>query len=497
MDKKEKREKIIDFLVFILIFFYILSIIFLKPINDLDELWNYNFARNIKEGLIPYKDFNIIITPLLSIICGGILKLTFNELIIMRILASFLCSTIFFIIYKLFRKLNFKKEIIIIFVFFIGYLLFDVFCIDYNYATLLLVMLIIYREIIDYQKNNQFLKVEIRDDILLGILAGVSFSIKQTSGLLICISLLGNKLLFAKNKEEVKIFLRSFIYRLIGIIIPVFLLLMYLLFNGAFLEFISYTISGISEFNNIVPYKSLIKLDLIGLLSILVPLIIIYSWIKSVIFEKDKNIYILLVYGLANFIICFPISDKIHFLIGVMPIIIILLYETYNLFIKLYKKVTKYRIIEFIMNFFAAFIILFLICNSFINFRFYYNNRNTYSTLNHYRYIIIDQEVEERIKKIDKYITENKNVKILDASATLYMIPIDRYNKDYDMFNKGNFGKNGEARLIDEIAQSQNTIYLILNDKYSKNWQTPINIINFVKENKIKTGEIDIYDIYE
>ena len=27
----------------------------------------------------------------------------------------------------------------------------------------------------------------------------------------------------------------------------------------------------------------------------------------------------------------------------------------------------------------------------------------------------------------------------------------DRYNKDYDMFNKGNLGKNGENRIINEI----------------------------------------------
>ena len=31
--------------------------------------------------------------------------------------------------------------------------------------------------------------------------------------------------------------------------------------------------------------------------------------------------------------------------------------------------------------------------------------------------------------------SENKNVYILDASAALYMVPIDRYNKNYDMFN--------------------------------------------------------------
>lgn len=37
---------------------------------------------------------------------------------------------------------------------------------------------------------------------------------------------------------------------------------------------------------------------------------------------------------------------------------------------------------------------------------------------------------------------------ILDYSVAIYMIPVDIYNKNYDMFNKGNFGQNGEKRLL-------------------------------------------------
>ena len=89
------------------------------------------------------------------------------------------------------------------------------------------------------------------------------------------------------------------------------------------------------------------------------------------------------------------------------------------------------------------------------------------------------------------------NIKILDAIAAIYMIPVDKYNKDYDMFNKGNLGYNGEERIIDEIKNSKDTKYLILKDEFSKNWQTPLTIIDYVKNNKIKSGEIEIFDIYE
>ena len=98
---------------------------------------------------------------------------------------------------------------------------------------------------------------------------------------------------------------------------------------------------------------------------------------------------------------------------------------------------------------------------------------------------------------VGEYIRINDNVKILDATASIYMIPIDRYNQNYDMLLKGNLGFNGEHNIIEEISNSKDTKNLILNDKYNKNWQTPLNIIDYVKENKTKIGKIEIFDIYE
>ena len=152
------KEKIYNLLIFILIFFSIISTILLNPIENLDEIWNYNFARNISNGLIPYKDFNIVVTPLLSIICGIVLKIICDQLIVMRILAALLCSGILFITYKIFSILNIKKELSIIYTFFIGYILKDVFCIDYNYASLLIALVIIYLEIKYYKNDNTFIK---------------------------------------------------------------------------------------------------------------------------------------------------------------------------------------------------------------------------------------------------------------------------------------------------------------------------------------------------
>lgn len=496
--KKNIRCKIENLLLFVLIFISILSIMMQNELNDLDELWNYNFAKNIADGLIPYRDFSIITTPLISIICGLILKITFNELIVMRILAAILCAVIMYVIYKLFFLLDIKKEEAIILTFFIGYLFNDIFCIDYNYGTLLLTLIIIYIEISLYKIDNNFIKNRPKMDLILGILAGLSIVTKQTSGICICIVLLSNKFLFVRKKEEFLICLKSFIFRLIGIMSIFLAFLSYLFYNNAFEEFISYTILGVTEFTNTLPYLKLIKFDLIGILAILVPITIVYTWIKCVAFEKCKSEYILLIYGVAIFVICFPITDKIHFLIGGLPIIIILLCEVSKLILLIKNKISHNgKVTNIFLKILKYGIILFLICYSIINFYNYFKMSEDYCKLNHFKYICIPADWQTIHTNVYNCIIENKDVKILDAIGVFFMIPTDRYNKDYDMFNKGNFGYEGEKRLMEEISNSNDTKYLILKQKLNGNWQTPFNIINFVRKNKEKTGEIEIFEIYE
>ena len=82
MKKIRKECLIIAILLLILT-----SIIMVKPLNDLDEIWNYNFARNIVDGNMPYKDFNMIQMPLVPALCAIFLNLFGNELMIMRMIA--------------------------------------------------------------------------------------------------------------------------------------------------------------------------------------------------------------------------------------------------------------------------------------------------------------------------------------------------------------------------------------------------------------------------
>ena len=80
-------------------------------------------------------------------------------------------------------------------------------------------------------------------------------------------------------------------------------------------------------------------------------------------------------------------------------------------------------------------------------------------------------EVEGQMLKIDNdsifklLEKEQKRVYMLDASAAIYMIPIDKYNKNYDMFLKGKLGAKGEEGQIEKLKKEKGVIVLITNDK--------------------------------
>ena len=73
---------------------------------------------------------------------------------------------------------------------------------------------------------------------------------------------------------------------------------------------------------------------------------------------------------------------------------------------------------------------------------------------------------------------------------------MDIYNKNFDMFLKGNIGKDGEEGLISNIENSTNNIYLIKKEGATLNWQTPKSVIEYIRKNMKKLGSIEYYDIY-
>ena len=493
---KKYRE---DILVFVFFVITTSAIILTRNLNNLDEVWIFNTARNIANGLLPYKDFNLVTTPGLPIFCGMILKIFGTEMFIMRIMAIITNSFIMFIIYKILKTFKIKKEFSLIISIIIMKLLIESMCIDYNFIILLIALITLYIELKTYKKSNNIFEYNLRKEILLGILAGLSITMKQTTGICFVIAFIGYKLLAVRNKEDLKLFLKIAVTRFLVCMLPVIILLIYLLCNNIMNEFIDYAILGIKDFSNSISYLNLLKGKL-SILAILVPITIIISLYIS-IRKNNQIITILFAYSVSTIVVVYPISDNVHFLIAGTITIITGIYLLKELYENKFKGILEKSIIIWIENFIKALIIILILIMvgvSIYRLINYTINFKEYKNLENFKYIPVSKELEEHIIKVDKYLEEQQNdVYIVDARAAIYMIPINRYNKNYDMFLKGNIGGKGSKGIIEDLQSKENITLLILKDKRSLNWQTPIDIIEYVQNKYEKIGEIEGFEIWK
>ncbi len=320
-------------------------------------------------------------------------------------------------------------------------------------------------------------------------------------------------MLFVKNKEQFKEYLKIALTRIIGILLPVIILIIYLICNNALGDFINYAILGIKTFSNKISYATLFTSDKMEIraLALFMPISIISILVMLIIanIKKKESIEILklltmLVYSLSIIIVMYPISDEIHFLIGGLIAIIGLMYIIFLLTKIIYNGIErndKFKIYKLLTSVICIIVFTFILEVSLINIYSYMEVEKNVE-ISHYKNIEIPEGLINRINLIDNYILEkekeNKEVYILDAEAAIYMIPINRYNKDYDMFLKGNIGKDGEQGQIEKIKnKNENELLLIRKPEVKPNWQSPLTVIDYIRKNLEKVGDISIYDIYK
>lgn len=515
--KKEKIKAISkDFILFIFISVMVFSVIAINPISNLDEIWNYNTARAITQNLIPYKDISMITTPLLPMITALFLKLIANEVIVSRVLASVLWGGVLFSIFKILKLLIEEENTCLVITALFGLLFRDCYCIDYNILSLMFSLIILYIELKNIDKphfeNN-------KNDFLIGILAGLTVCTKQSIGAILAIIVVGYKIIFVQNRKEFIEYLKTAFKRIIGILIPMILVLIYLIATNSLQDFINYAVLGISTFSNKIPYAQLMNNDKkeIQILSRIMPFVLLAMAVLTIVLQNqkkketknninnaDNKILTILIYSLSTIIIMYPISDEIHFLIATTITFIGSAYILYLLGITIYNKInlqSKKKIYKITSLMISIIAIAFIAVRGIENITEYIKQEKN-ETIEHYKNIQISEYLQERINEIDNFILEqekeNKKVYILDAEAAIYMITINNYNKDYDMFLKGNIGKDGQEGQIQKIKQKDtNEIILIRKRNLQSNWQTPTDVIDYVRENLEFTGEVSIYEVYK
>lgn len=108
------KNKLKNIALFIGLMIIVSGHVFIQELANLDEMWVYNFARCILNGLLPYKDFSIIITPLFPMISAIFLKIFGDEMVVLRIAEVFEIAAILFISYKILRKVKVNNGVAVV-----------------------------------------------------------------------------------------------------------------------------------------------------------------------------------------------------------------------------------------------------------------------------------------------------------------------------------------------------------------------------------------------
>ena len=424
---KNKNKLILKVLKYgILFLFFLYSLTISYNIFFGDTIVNYGFSYAISKGEIPYNDFNLII-PLFSPLLYS-LSLIFTK----NIISYFIMQSILLVIlFEILEKFLSKKVYILLPLTLIGYplCLFSIFFPGYNFILLFLIIIIMFLE----SRNS--------NDYLIGFIIGLSIITKHTIGIFL---ILPSLIYINKNYHKI-------LKRLLGLLIPCCLFLIYLIFTKSFNNFF----------------------NLIGIIYL------VYSIFKR---KNDINNY----YILISLLFIYPLIDDYHLSHFIFLELILLLT---NLKLNINNKILVKNGLIFTSLF--TIIWTFIVFNygdyKFINFPNYplrYINNSDYKTY----------------KELKKYIEKsNKNIILFSIGTENYFYKItNNLNITYfDLPNYGNYGYDSYNMMIKKFNKLNDTIILInKNTLKNKEQQFYKELANYVVNNYQEIGKLSRYNIY-
>lgn len=469
------KEKDIDIILMLIII--ITPLIVLTPIEVGDEIWNFGFVYKMSNGLLPYKDLNIIVTPLFHIIGVAFLKVFGKSLLSFKIYNIVICLTTYFTMFKIFKNLNIKKENSIIYLLLIFLITSGIAVSGANYNLLAIEFVLITILLVVKNKQNY---------IVYGLLIFATALTKQNIGIYLAIGLTGYILV---NRIDIikKVFKMYITVCLSGII---FLFVLNKI--GILYDFYSYTFAGIMEFKN--NNFTLTIYTVIFLLEILMGMFNVYV-INNKKIKIDKsiknNVVNILVISIPMLLVAYPIFNWFHIMTSflIMPLSFIYLLD--QTFLK--DIITKEKIVIFLLFIFILIKII-VTMNGICDMKIIKDKTSPYYGA------LISKKNEENTNKIIQYILQNRenniDTKILSYDAMSYTILTGGNNKKIDLPFLGNLGKDGENGLIEEIKQLRNTKILIKTNEEDVFWQESKKTREYIKNNYIKEGTIEDFDIY-
>ena len=451
-----------------------------------DCLWLYNMSLKMVNGYMPYKDINMIVTPLMFQILEVFMRIFGSDVIIYYICMSILGGIFPVTIYKLLKKINKSSTLnwcLIILVTF-AYSFLGLSLYTYNIMTVEFIFIALFFELKNQEKNNKIY------DYLIGIMLGFSAASKQTiGGLAIIFSFFYDVFkIFYLKKSEIK---GSALRKTFGVLTVAIPYLVWLLMNKSLMPFLDQCIFAIFEFG----YKN--KTGVFFNSYTLIPVLFVGISICLCFVKKIKSMpwyekmSVLTFYTIPTLFVIVPLINTYHcalMLVAAIPLISFYI----NLFFEnKLVKINNASWISFLM--FLGYAIAFI---GFFLGAWNYDEMN--NSIEKYKYIGLNDEQIKDINEVTEYIKNKEalgfKVYILTSDAGIYMIPLERYdNNEFDILFQGNLGYNGENRVVETMKKMKNTIFLKREDLFHQESKI---IDDYVKESYKVVDEINGYNVY-
>jgi len=439
---KEIFRKIKPYIRYFLIFSFFLFWNLIVSVVNLDEIWNYGFAHNIYRGLIPYKDFNMVLTPLFPFIMSFPFFIFGSSMLVFHIEWAIILTAIFYILHYYFKE---KSYLFLIFMIFPLSIAFP----SYNMFLFFLFLLIVLLE--EKQAN----------DYLIGFVLACFVLTKQTVGVMMLLP----TLYYIKQPKKIG-------KRFIGFIIPIFIFLLYLIFTNSFFEFLDLCFFGLFDFtSNSKGFNVFFVLSLLLLV------------ISGYLIKKDRSC-LKNYYFLAFFSVLIPLFDMYHFEIVFLAFLFILL-EQVN-----FKNYINIRL--FSLGIIFGLLVITLVYRE--DHDFVYPN-----DIKYFEYRNLATGHIQYSHKINRLIEKYRDQKIVFISADSYYFRIinDMDIGYLDLINTGNWGYHGSSKLLETIKSKTDCVFFVDKTELGSNKQTDQEAIKYVmKHGKIldKEGKYYVYE---
>lgn len=484
----KKRWK--DIVVFAAIFIFVLTCNVTYTQIENDNIWNFHMIQKITLGYIPYKEINMIITPLFHFIGALFMKILGTNFFTFNIYGAVILAILGTTFYQFLKKVTTNKALRWLGMSFVIWGFSTVFLPNYNTFVVLFPLLLLFLE----WKREEWIKKEQPEkikkiDIGIGIVMAFGILTKQTIGGVFSIVYLIYLLIHDKIKLQ-KINWQAIGYKILGACLIGILFLIYLLMTGSLLDFFDLCFGGILDFAQKNRTGSFFTWETSVILGIS-----FFCFLYFKIKKEDTKILLLGLFSITSLFFIYPLINTYHLVTSLMLPSVTLIYILDLILNQIEKEASK-KIFNRVSGCIGVVIIgyiLILWCNRCYTFE----SIKVPEDLLQYQGLMAKEEEFEKIKKVMQYIQEKEKegyqVYVMSADAAKYMIPLERNNNKFDLMLQGNLGYKGEERLIAEIKEIENPLFL---KQEELTYQESETIDKFIKENYQIIDKIDTMIVY-